>query len=700
LSQEKVLKTLETLGIEQPEAQVYVLLGKKGPQKAMEIARFLKISKQTAYRAIKALQAKGIISATIEHPSKFIAVSFEKVLDLFMKAKTEEVRCIEKDKEVLLSDWKSIAIADAGDNSPRFTVIEGRKFIYSRLKQMVEGTRSKLSIISTVPSLMRADQFGLLDAAFEHTARTNVKLEVLTELSFETLRAMKSLLEEAPKKGNFQVRTPELGLNPISRMIIKDNEEAAFFLGQETDKTPIDMGDLCLWTNSNAIINSFNLVFEDLWKNSAEISKKIAELETGQPAAKTCNIIDPEAAKKTYEGLMNTAKSEITMITSSKGLIEACNNVHQLRKLAQNGISVKIMAPIVKDNLKAALLISGFGKVRHVATSYLETTIIDRKHLFQFKNPPDNRDGISKVVSKFENTFYTNESDYVEKTEHMLDVVWEHAITPSSLTVEEITKPPIPSTFPVPDDENMKNRKGSPYQKGHFGIGSLMEKRVAVTKEYVLNKIINAKRIPAKYPWRNPIYQYGGTASAVIHPPSNLNLPDIVFTFTHYTKQSSSALEDSFYVSLLLDTPKGKLFVPVAGILDNPEGVERWRVFFEGTPAGQNIQLLRKDEVQIQFFGNTMFAGWTVPIKLFPPPFVLPPGGVLVEGYGKARINVLKATMPSGGRAVSEVYCCNAFVTYFHPASKYAGPGTDGVVGDMVQTLYPPPVPKADKNSG
>jgi sugar-specific transcriptional regulator TrmB len=697
LSQEKILKTLENFGLTRPDAQIYVFLGKRGPQRAIDIAKSLRLPRQTLYRAIKHLQSKGIITASISHPAKFGAVPFERVLDLFAKAKAEEVHRIEQDKTSLLSDWCSIAITEVADQSPKFTVIEGRNFIYPRLKQMVETTKRQISIVSTISGLAQADQFGLLDAALNQASRTNAKFRFLTELTDENLKEMKLFLERIPKDGSFEGRTPELGLKLISRMLIKDDEEAAFFVNQEVDKTPKNVDDICLWTNSNTIVNSFKVVFEDLWQNSAEIGQRLSELETGKPAARTYNIGDPEAAKKKFDDIVNSAEREIIMITSSNGLVEVWNNISQLMKTAKKGVSVKIMAPIIKDNLEAALLLSGCCSVKHVATSYLETTIIDNRHLFQFKQSPGER-GKKDYPTQFENTFYTNESGYVEKTKRLLEEIWQHSIAPSALTLEQITKPSMPATPPVPDDELTVSRKDSPYQRGLYG--GVKERPTEVTQESIQNRILNAKRVPAKYPWKDPIYQYGGGGSAVIHPPSSLNLPDTLLSFSHYTKKSSSELEDSFYVSLLLDTPKGKLYVPVACVLDNPEGVERRKIFFAGTPAGENIHLLKKNEIEIQFFGNTMFAGWTVPIPLFPPPYVLPPGGVLIEGYGKAKSNILEQTMPSGARIVTEVCGQDAFVTFFHPASKYAGPGTDGIVGgDMIQTIYPPPTPKSDKQS-
>ena len=100
---------------------------------------------------------------------------------------------------------------------------------------------------------------------------------------------------------------------------------------------------------------------------------------------------------------------------------------------------------------------------------------------------------------------------------------------------------------------------------------------------------------------------------------------------------------------------------------------------------------MKKNELQIQVHGNTLFAGWTVPIPLFPPQYTLPPGAVLFEGYGKLKPTVTNYTMPSGWTSISEVNGLEAFVTFFHPASKYAGSGMDGVISrEMIMTVYPP----------
>lgn len=108
MSQEWIIRTLVGLGLKRTDAKVYLFLAKTGPQKARDITNALKIYKQQLYRSLKNLRAKGMVNATLEHPARFSAVSLEKALDLFIKAKREEAQNIEQNKDEILSIWQSI----------------------------------------------------------------------------------------------------------------------------------------------------------------------------------------------------------------------------------------------------------------------------------------------------------------------------------------------------------------------------------------------------------------------------------------------------------------------------------------------------------------------------------------------------------------------------------------------------------------
>ena len=82
--------------------------------------------------------------------------------------------------------------------------------------------------------------------------------------------------------------------------------------------------------------------------------------------------------------------------------------------------------------------------------------------------------------------------------------------------------------------------------------------------------------------------------------------------------------------------------------------------------------------MQIRVHGNTLFAGWTVPIPLYPSEHVLPPACVLIEGYGDIKTDAYRIIEPSGAEVKVKQNGFDAFVTFMHPSSKYSGPGTDG----------------------
>jgi len=688
VSQEKVLRALEELGLTRLDARIYVFLAKKGPKKAKDIDSLLRIAKQQLYPSLKSLQSKGLVNATLERPARFSAVSFEKALDLFAKAKMEEAKSIQRSKDNFLSDWQSILIEKAEDKSAKFTVIEGRKYVYSKIQQMIQETKSSFSFVSTVPSLARADQFGLFDAAFSHPLKSKIRFRFLTEISDKNVNAVKLLLKRTPMGGlNLEGKTPDLGLKLCPRMVIKDDEEALFFIDHREGGFATEQDNVCLWTDCKSLVRAFLTMFEDFWRNSTNIEKRIVEIETGRQMATTRIISDGKTALKEYHETLRLAREEIIMMTSAEGLIELWKSRGLLKEWMERGVSVKIMATITGKNLKAVQELPKCCAVRHVATTYLETTLVDGKHLFQFENPPPDNEK-PKSIPYFGNIFYTNNPEYLEKTKSMLNDIWRNAFAPSAITLGSILKPSMLAVAPLSDNEFAFSRPENPYEKMSHGV---VEKTGIITEKEVLNKIINAKKYPGKNWPKSIVRYYGSDATAVIHPPSSFNLPDMMIWVFHYNKQSSFGAEDRLRIYLWLETPQGYAYVPVVQITDNSRAAEFWKTVMAGTPAGQNVQLIEKSKFQVRVHGNIVFAGWTVPIPLLPSQYILPPSCILFEGYSKIKTGTMSFVLPSGVKLHAEYNGLNAFVTFFHPSSKYSGPGTDGTIGrDVISTWYPP----------
>ena len=123
---------------------------------------------------------------------------------------------------------------------------------------------------------------------------------------------------------------------------------------------------------------------------------------------------------------------------------------------------------------------------------------------------------------------------------------------------------------------------------------------------------------------------------------------------------------------------------------DNPEALDFQKNALVGLFHKDKFQLVKKDEIQVQMHGNAFFCGWTMEIPL-TQKYTLPPGSVLLEGYGDVKPNVLEMQYPSGYKLWNVYNGLEAFVTYFHPSSKYSGPGTDGFIfRDAVLEMHTP----------
>jgi len=698
LSQEKALKTLESLGFTHLDARVYVFLAKKGPQKAGDIARCLKIPKQTVYFIINNLQRDGIVTSTVERPARFSVVPFERVLDLFVNVKMEEAKQIQRNKEEILSDWQSIALTEIDEVAPKFAVLEGRNAVFSKIREMVQQANKQLLAMITVPNLVRVDQFGFFDATFAKSKERSIQVKLLTELSKQNIDIVTSILKTTPKQGlGLEIRSPDLGLRLSSRMIIKDDYEALLFIDRGADFSSAEKNEVCLWTNCESIVRSFNAVFEDLWLNSIDIKKKIVEIESGKPSPKIFLFKDAETARKKYEESTSTAQRSIFMITSNLGLVECWKDKKKVVEWVHRGVSVKIMAPITSENLKTAHQLLKICEVKHVPADYIETIIVDGQHLFQFKTLFSEKEPVL-LTSYFENTFYTDDSEYVEKTENMLTDIWNNAQIPSSIALKAVIQQPMSLDKPANADIFAEYKKEF---KKIVGFRYMMEPQSGkITEKEILDKIAKAVRVPAKDPEKDTIKFYGTIGIAIIYPPKELNLPTFMIQINHYNKQSSFGAGSSLFISIQTEIADQQSYIPAAFVTNNPQGFKFRKAMQARLHSTEIVQLLQKDELKVRLQGDRLFAGWTVPIPLLPPKYVLPPGCLTIEGYGnvKTYVSDLKGYM---NRCVSyEFSSLDAFVTFMYPSSKYNGPGSDAVLHkDVITTSRPPSAWKETDNS-
>jgi sugar-specific transcriptional regulator TrmB len=693
LSQENVFKILANLGFEDIDAQVYVYLAKKGMNKASNIGQALKLTKQQLYPSLKRLQSKGIVTLTLEHPARFGVLSFEKVLDLFIKAKIEETRSLQRSKTQILSDWQELKLQD--DLTARFTVIEGRSFIFTKMQQMIQEATAQVFAITTVPALIQANQRGIFDYT-NANSKPIIEFRFLAEVSEQNIHSLKAFLKEKrSKKLKVEGRCPDLRLTLFPQIIIKDEAEALFFTKVRTETSLIEKNDACLWTDCKPLVKAFTAVISELWHNSTEIHEKLLEIETGKESPKRLVIEDPIIARNKYNAAIEGTQKEIMSITSSEGLVEISQN-ELVKELKKKGVLIRVMAPIVDGNMKAAQQLSLFCPVKHVAPNYLPTTIIDGKYLFQFQHsaqpqPLDTPD-------QFKNVFYTNNSEFITKTQILLQEVWKNASSVNSENLKTIFGETVrvqssayfPGAIISPGPHGMfYPLPPNPAVKGNYPIIRIIDDdpKKELTEQDVLNEItIVQKNRSEGQLWK----VYSSQAIAIIHTPEFLNFPPMLIRVHHIEEHSTWGAQNVIMVNLWLEISRGHAYVPVAVLSDNPKTANWWKTHFAGSPAASNVQIAKKDELQVRVHANTLFAGWTIPVQLLPPKYVLPPSCLLIEGYGNVKTAAYTIAGPTGDGLTAKQNGFDAFVTFMHPSSEYSGPGTDGFfVRDFAGSVSP-----------
>ena len=670
--------TLEKFGVTKQETEVYLFLARRWALKSGQISKQMRKNKGQTYRLLTSLQEKGLVETTLEYPTRYVAVPLEKVLDLVIYSKHEEASLIEKSKNDLLEDWSNISKIDLQSQLEKFTVIEGTQKIAYKISQMIKETNHQLAAILTVTDLLRGEQLGFFDLEkTDNNVQSKNQFCFLTEVSSQNLKAARLLETRLSDRIKIKAKNPELSLTTFPRLVIMDNKELVFFI-TKADK------ESCLCTNCKSLIQAFSNVFDSLWLNSVDIKDKINEIEKGTDPLSINLIKDSSTAKRKFERLISGAQNEIMILTSSEGLIRLSKEISKLEKCRNRKVAIRIMAPINAKNLEASQKLLEVSTVKHIPISYLETTIIDKKHLFQFKQPPSESE-IEIPLSSFENLFYANDQKYVEKTLIMLNNIWQNACIPSASTVESIIFPKESSSDSDSSSSAMRN-----FRKILTLEIEVDNKTGKLAEKDVLNKILKATTSKSK-PQKEKEMLFASTGQAIIHPPKYFNLPDIMLHAWHVDNHSSHGGNDSLVIHMWQDLPTNSGFIPSAIISNEPCGIKVLSKIFTGTPAEKNTQLLKNDEFQVRVHGNTLFSVWTVPLVIKSPNFVLPPCYFLLEGIGKVKTGRLAFLYKNGFRNKIEFNALDASVTFYHPSSKYEGPGTDGILfRDYVGETYIP----------
>ncbi|MEM2911841.1 MAG: helix-turn-helix domain-containing protein [Candidatus Bathyarchaeia archaeon] len=427
IDDKKLFEILRELGLSRREAEIYLFLWKKGPQKAYTIAAYLNIDRAQTYRALNSLKEKGIVEITIEAPTRYAATPIEPLIESLIKTKKTEVARLENEKQEIINYFKSIHKKPIGQEYPiaKLKVIVGKDGIFTKILQMAKEAKKEFLELTTSSGLIHEDMAEIPDMIIKLAQeKRNIRFKILANISKENLNIIKRILKKIPaRNSNIELRHIDLNSQFYPRFVMTDEEETILYVTSKSESSTPLQEDTGLWITSKMFAAPLKASFMEIWRNAVNAEDRVNELETGKPPEETTIIKEPADAQAKIKSVLDAANNEIILISSSIGINKIADSA-QFKKCSERGVKIRIMAPIDLENLEAAQKLSAFCEVKHVSISYLAMMIVDNKHFFMFKTPPLEEQSLQSPFY-LHNTFYTNDQKHVERAREILDAIWK-----------------------------------------------------------------------------------------------------------------------------------------------------------------------------------------------------------------------------------------------------------------------------------
>ena len=323
-----------------------------------------------------------------------------------------------------------------------------------------------------------------------------MQTQIITEIASENLKVVERIDREiAEDKLNIKLRHVNMSSKFFPRFLIKDEEEAILYAPFGNEASVLNLEDEGLWINDKMFISVLKAFFVQMWQSGVDASRRIEELKSGIPIGETLVIKGVEEAWNKISKILDSAKKDIIVITSSQGINRLAEG-DPIIKYFKKGLNTRIMASIDLDNLEPAQKLAKDYEVKHVPISYLTMMLVDDKHLFMFKMPPLSDFGTESAFY-LADTFYSSDPSQIERVSEMLDDIWKRGIDITEISSQAGTKLP---TVEIASTESVAKTVGKMLQnnvtsvlitENHKPIGVINDREL-------LREIVDARKDPLK----------------------------------------------------------------------------------------------------------------------------------------------------------------------------------------------------------
>ena len=260
MSVDQLQDQLAKFGLTGNQSKVYIYLGKYGSKSAPEVCRALKLPRTETYHLLTALQNKGIVSATFQHPIKFKAIPINKAVWILVNAEKERIKGLEKQEQDIQELWDKIPEfhnQKSEDKEDKFQVLQGINQIQSKIIEMVDNSKEKFLVFGSEKDYLRFYHADFL----EPLQKSKLDYKLLSSCTEKSIYIFDDIDRNKVKK---------LGKDVEEKLcfMVSDNLETLIFMKNAIYST---QQAVAMWTDSSAMVYSMKLLFDNTWSKSKHI---------------------------------------------------------------------------------------------------------------------------------------------------------------------------------------------------------------------------------------------------------------------------------------------------------------------------------------------------------------------------------------------------------------------------------------------
>ena len=254
---EQVRDSLVAFGLTANQSKVFFYIGKIGAKTASDIAKAVNIPRSETYHLLTALQNKGIVEASFQHPIQFTALTIKKAVNILISTEIEQLNKLKKLVPELEKVWEKIpgsTSTEEEEGEEKFKVLQGGNQVNSKIFDMILNAKNECRILGSEKDFIKFYHANFLDALEEQ----KIDYKLLTPIS----KKSKTIFEGIDKS---KIKELCSSVKENLCFLIKDDNEVLFFIKNEGNNKEMR----AIWTNSETIIYSKALLFNNLWSRTS-----------------------------------------------------------------------------------------------------------------------------------------------------------------------------------------------------------------------------------------------------------------------------------------------------------------------------------------------------------------------------------------------------------------------------------------------